>query len=187
VESFTFEQEAYDKAKWHYGGDFPEELDDIQGFVHTGMFFGWLLERNLVAEWTIREIEGVVEDFRAGRATGVDLYESFDGCLFPEMLTDEGRAFADAYYRPEQFFLGDYEAVLGGDLPTLYHVLDTRENYELLRDRLDLRFIQWRRGHLRTAFDPWWEAFLHEPIGWRLFQEHRALHRLRNPSRNKRP
>src|SRR5262245_8270187 len=32
--------DVYDKAKWHFGGDFPEELDEFQGYIHTGMFLG---------------------------------------------------------------------------------------------------------------------------------------------------
>jgi hypothetical protein len=30
--------QVYDKAKWHYDGDFPNELDVSHGFVHTGIF-----------------------------------------------------------------------------------------------------------------------------------------------------
>jgi hypothetical protein len=33
---------VYDKAKWHYEGDFPNELSRKQGFVHTGMFVACL-------------------------------------------------------------------------------------------------------------------------------------------------
>jgi len=29
---------VYDKAKWHYGGDYPKDLPIEQAFVHTGMF-----------------------------------------------------------------------------------------------------------------------------------------------------
>ena len=25
--------DVYDKAKWHFGGEFPEDLDDFQGYV----------------------------------------------------------------------------------------------------------------------------------------------------------
>src|SRR5690349_16151301 len=28
---------VYDKAKWHFGGNFPEDIDNFQGYVHTGM------------------------------------------------------------------------------------------------------------------------------------------------------
>src|ERR1044072_7581684 len=27
--------EVYDKAKWHYTGDFPDDLEPFQGYVHT--------------------------------------------------------------------------------------------------------------------------------------------------------
>ncbi|MGP6149634.1 hypothetical protein LZP85_08860 [Priestia flexa] len=37
---------VYDKAKWHYEGDFPEDLDEDQGFVHTGMYLGWVIDDN---------------------------------------------------------------------------------------------------------------------------------------------
>src|SRR4051812_7366490 len=36
----------FDNAEWHYGGDFPQELSSNQGYVHTGFFIGWLLERH---------------------------------------------------------------------------------------------------------------------------------------------
>ena len=31
---------VYDKAKYHYGGDFPEDLPDEQAFVHTDLYLG---------------------------------------------------------------------------------------------------------------------------------------------------
>ncbi|MFB6365288.1 hypothetical protein ACFCP7_14625 [Paenibacillus elgii] len=32
------EMYVFDKAKWHYEGDFPQELDIFQAYVPTGMF-----------------------------------------------------------------------------------------------------------------------------------------------------
>ncbi|MCQ6561601.1 DUF7832 domain-containing protein [Paenibacillus mendelii] len=29
---------VYDKAKWYYEGDFPQELDSTQAYIPTGMF-----------------------------------------------------------------------------------------------------------------------------------------------------
>jgi hypothetical protein len=31
---------VYDKAKYHYQGDFPNDISIDQSFVHTGMFLG---------------------------------------------------------------------------------------------------------------------------------------------------
>ena len=39
---------VYDKAEFHYDGDFPEDLEDYQGFVHTGMFVAWLIEHDMI-------------------------------------------------------------------------------------------------------------------------------------------
>lgn len=38
---------VYDKAKYHYGGDYPEGLPEEQAFVHTGMFLGWVIDHHL--------------------------------------------------------------------------------------------------------------------------------------------
>jgi len=37
---------VYDKAKYHLDGVFPAE----QSFIHTGMFLGWVLDRDLYSE-----------------------------------------------------------------------------------------------------------------------------------------
>ena len=38
---------VYDKAKWHFGGEFPNELDNFQGYVHTGFYLTWIIENGL--------------------------------------------------------------------------------------------------------------------------------------------
>jgi hypothetical protein len=58
-----------------------------------------------------------------------------------DMLNGEGKAFSQAYFDFERGpFLVDYEQLLGKSLPTLYHVADTWENYDLLKARIDERF-----------------------------------------------
>jgi hypothetical protein len=37
----------YDDASWHYGGDFPKDLDDMAGATHIGMFVAWCLLNGL--------------------------------------------------------------------------------------------------------------------------------------------
>ncbi|MBN8465403.1 hypothetical protein JYJ95_02695 [Corallococcus exiguus] len=43
-------QMAYDKAKWHYEGEYPTGLSKQQAFVHTGMFIAWAI----TAEWRVK-------------------------------------------------------------------------------------------------------------------------------------
>jgi hypothetical protein len=38
---------VYDKAKCHYDGEFPQGLPHEQGFVHTGMFLGWVIDSEM--------------------------------------------------------------------------------------------------------------------------------------------
>ena len=62
-------------------------------------------------------------------------------------LEREGNAFAIAYYQDEgpRGYLADYESVLGGDLPSLYHVEDSWGNFEKLAAVIDRRYLGWKR------------------------------------------
>ncbi len=41
---------AYDRADWHYGGDFPEGLAPECSGTHIGMFLAWAIQRGLEGE-----------------------------------------------------------------------------------------------------------------------------------------
>jgi hypothetical protein len=56
-----------------------------------------------------------------------------------------GKDFTRDYYDTD-CYIGDYEAVLGGSLPTLYHVEDSWENYDKLAPVIDQRFSRWQQG-----------------------------------------
>lgn len=43
---------VYDKAKWHYDCEFPQELDRIQAYVPTGMFITRLVKNDPVSKRT---------------------------------------------------------------------------------------------------------------------------------------
>src|SRR4051794_15432306 len=49
---------VYDKAKYHYDGDFPKGLPRKQAFVHTGMFIGWLIDHGMIADEFLQETHG---------------------------------------------------------------------------------------------------------------------------------
>lgn len=38
---------SYDRADWHYGGDFPSDLPDEAGSTHIGMFIAWAIMQDL--------------------------------------------------------------------------------------------------------------------------------------------
>lgn len=140
------EQIVYDKAKYHYDGDFPADLEIEQGFVHTGMFLGWIIEHDLYSEWFGKELAGYVAALKARDMTGAKVFEACDGVFMEDMLSEEGNRFAQYYFDFERGkYLSDYVELLGQDLPTIYHVSDSWANYERLRARVDKRYREWKR------------------------------------------
>ena len=138
---------VYDKAKYHYGGDYPEDLPDDQAFVHTGLYLGWIIDNDLYSEMFRDESAEQITRFKAREITGPEVYESWDGCLIDYMLSDEGNAFSRAYFDFERgTYLQDYDEVVAKGLPSLYHAPNTWENYDRLRKRVDERFAAWRRS-----------------------------------------
>ena len=58
----------------------------------------------------------------------------------------EGNAFSSFYFDFAQGqFLADYEELLGGGLPSLYHVQDTWGHYDKLKKRIDQRYERWKK------------------------------------------
>lgn len=140
---------AYDKAKWHYGGDFPRWTPKRRAFVHTGFFLVWLVDRRMVSDLLATESAKRVAAIRARRGRPSDLYVEWDGVLASEMLNDLGNAFARDYY--ELRFLEDYASVFADAAP--YGVRGSWQEYERLAPLLDERFDEWRSEHGQHAHE----------------------------------
>jgi hypothetical protein len=137
---------VYDKAKYHYDGNYPDDLPIEQAFVHTGMFLGWVIDNGLYSDWFKEEMEGYVAAFKAREMTGAKVYEACDGALVDDMLNEEGNAFAQAYFDFEKGkYIYDYEELLARGLPSTYHVEDTWKNYEIIARRISERYLEWKR------------------------------------------
>jgi hypothetical protein len=136
---------VYDKAKYHDDSIAEEGLDARQAFVHTGVFLGWLIDRNLLSEEFWDNAGEEIEAFRQRRRTGPQIYEWNDGVLVDDMLNEEGNAFAQHYFDFDKGqYLADYEELLCAGLPSQYHVDDTWENYDKLKQRIDQRYEVWK-------------------------------------------
>jgi hypothetical protein len=140
--------DVYDKAKWHFDGNFPAELEIFQGYIHTGMFLGWLIDNNMVNAELAQDIEADIAAFKKRELTGSQIFESqLDGVLMLENINETGNRFALHYFDFDSGqFLEDYETTLADDLLTMYHVKDTWENYHKLKPVLDRRFAEWKKG-----------------------------------------
>ncbi|KQY42844.1 hypothetical protein [Cellulomonas sp. Root137] len=133
---------AYDKAKWHYDGDFPRWTRKRQAFVHTGFFLAWIADRNMVGDMLVTESPRNIAALRNRRGRPDDLYAEWDGVLMSSMLNAEANAFAGAYY--ERLYLEDCERVFPDAGP--YQVRGTWQNYDRIAPVLDERLEAWRAG-----------------------------------------
>jgi hypothetical protein len=137
---------VHDKADWHLEGEFPEDLREDQAYVHTGLFAAWLSDRGLITG----EYEDEANQIKRRKMTGPKAYKNWGGVLASDMLSDEGNAFTREYY--DTMFCPDYEELLSRKLPSFYHVKDTWENYEILKQRIDKRFQSWKTSQAKRKF-----------------------------------
>jgi hypothetical protein len=141
----------YDRAEWHYQGDYPDDLPPQQGGTHIGIFFAWLVNRKLESERLAIEHSAELDAIRSRSMTGREFLASMrDGELADGDMNDDGNAFARAYYDSDTYFQ-DYAQTLVGELPSLYHVDDSWENYDLMAERIDARYAAWQKQRR-----PWW-------------------------------
>jgi hypothetical protein len=150
--------DVYDKAKYHYGGDFPEELDEFQGFVHTGMYVGWLIDNDLIDHEFFSDSQQAIKGFKNRQLTGSQFYEmQMDGVLLIDQVSEIGNRFSFDYFDFDSGqYLNDYETTLARELPTLFDVQDTWENYEKIKKVIDKRFLDWNKKNVEKA---WWKVW----------------------------
>ncbi len=143
---------VYDKAKWHYDGEFPKDLSTDQAFVHTGMFLGWVIDNNLFDKDNFEKLglADLVQKFKNKEVTGTEIYKALDGSFTNEDLDDIGNTFAQYYF--DKDYLKDYEKTLGSNVESLYHVQDTWENYDRIKKVIDKRFDKFNGKK-------WWKFF----------------------------
>lgn len=136
---------VYDKAKYHFSGDWPTDLPVEHAYHHGGMFLGWLVERDLVSEFFKSEGAAEIREFKRRKITAPELYRAWDGVLTDDMLSTEGNAFAGEYFNLSTGpYVTEYGRLLADGLETTYHVEDTWESFERLKRHLDERFAAWR-------------------------------------------
>jgi hypothetical protein len=136
----------YDDASWHSGGDFPVDLSEDAGATHTGMFVAWAMLAGLGGPIHIEDFPEDIPNLQSRSTTpGKFFLASCDGKFTDEDLSEEGNAFAQAYFDLSKGqFVADYQQAVTVNLPSIYHVPDTWETYEKLRPIFDSRLAAWR-------------------------------------------
>ncbi len=138
----------YDRADWHSGGEYPDDLPPENGGTHIGMFLAWAIMNNFEGDMHREGSAESLAKVRGRKMTGREfLAENCDDKFSQEDLNDEGNAFAHFYYEAEdddgQYF-EDYQRVLARGLPTIYHVADTWENFDKISPVISNRFKEWK-------------------------------------------
>lgn len=149
----------YDDASWHYGGDFPEGIPEKNSATHSGMFVNWCINNNLHSDVLKEDFKNEIESLKKREITGADfVINTLDGKFSEYNLNDLGNAFAKDYYVDEtdftdQFssFATDYINIFDSlaeesdfEYETFYHIEDTYENYDLMKQIIDHRFLEWK-------------------------------------------
>ena len=136
----------YDDASWHSGGNFPKDLAAEAGATHTGMFVAWALLSGMGGEIHVTDFPDEIAKLRSRSITpGKFFLDVCDGKFTDEDLNEEGNAFTQAYFDFDKGnYLTDYDAVLAGDLGSLYYVKDSWDNFDLIKPMLDQRFAEWK-------------------------------------------
>lgn len=133
---------AYDKAKYHYNADFPEELPKLQAGVHCGFFLGWIIEQGFCSKTFAEDFHDDIKAFKQRKRTGPQLFMRIGGVFASDMLSDEGNAFTESYYND---YMMDYLFFLEleDDVKSAYHVPDTWDNYYRIAERLTDEYEYW--------------------------------------------
>lgn len=142
---------SIDKAEWHTD-TVPEGLSEDAAATHIGMFVAWAVLNGHVGAAHQEGSKDAMNAVRARTMTGREFFLArCDAKLTERDLDAEGVAFATSYYSKRYF--KDYERTLCADLPSLYDVTDTWENYDRIAIVLDERFETWRQRRNRR----WWQ------------------------------
>ncbi|MFY7813783.1 MAG: hypothetical protein ACOVRK_01210 [Chryseobacterium taeanense] len=149
----------YDDASWHYGGDFPEGLAEKNGATHTGMFINWCIGNGLASKELLEDSQEEIERLKRREITGAEfVMYAMDGKFSEYDLNAMGNAFAEDYYKDEtdfgnkfSSFADDYVNLFDTkaeendyEYETFYHIEDTYENYDLMKQIIDYRFEEWK-------------------------------------------
>ena len=107
------------------------------------MYLGWIINNDLYSEFFEDEAAGQMIKFQRRDISCTILSELWDGYLGHELFSKEGNMFT-YYYYAGGLYRRDYTDILSNDLPSLYHVKDSWENFDKMAQKITERFKQWK-------------------------------------------
>ncbi len=135
---------VHDKAKWHFEGKFPPDLDRRQAYVPGGLVVAWLAKRGLLSKMAEREFAPELARLRSRSITGPEAYRLLGGVLASDLLDPEADAFLAEYLDPDRGgYWADYGRLAAG-LPSEYHLPDAWASSERLEPLIETSFSRWQ-------------------------------------------
>ncbi len=141
------EKYVFDKAKYHFESISDADLEVEQAYVHTGMFFTWIVKNELYSEFLLEESYEEIELTKNEKISPIELYKFWDGVLIGELLNKTGFNFAIEYFDFEYGeYINDYEKTLANDAQDIFRVKNNWENYHKIAKVIDERFEKWNKN-----------------------------------------
>ena len=109
------------------------------------MFLAWAHLSGFASEDFTDDFGDDLEQLRLRKLTPGSYVQILDGVFMDNQLNNEGNAFAQEYYDGEESsYKEDYSQSLRQKLPTIYHVSDSWENFEIIKPIIDSHFSEWK-------------------------------------------
>lgn len=134
IDSTESERVKFDDASWHLEGSFPDDVPPQNSYVFGGMLLTFLALRGLMAGPISKEFKKELAELSRRKVTPGRFYDVLGGSIGSDMVTERGHRFLKKYVGlgSSSKYAGDFHAAIAVDLPTIYHVKDSWENYDKL-------------------------------------------------------
>ena len=131
-------------AKTHFLEIFPDYLPNDQAYVHIALYLGWIIDNDLYSEYFEDEADVQIFRFKRREISCTILSEIWDGYLGYELFNKTGNMFT-YYYYGGGIYRSDDDDELVKKIPSIYHVKDTWGNYQHKKNKIDLKFKDWKK------------------------------------------
>jgi hypothetical protein len=141
---------AVDRMDWHYAGDYPDDLSNENSGTHIGFYLAWIINNNLESDLHRDESASELASVRERKMSGREfLITMCDEKFIYEDLNKEGHAFTVYYYEAEaNGYFYDYGNNLTKNLPSIYHVENSWENYDVIAPVITEAYRLWKENHI---------------------------------------
>lgn len=143
---------SIDRIDWHSGGDFPDNLPEVNGGTHIGMYLTWIIQNNLIGQMHRDDSAEAIQKVLSRQMTGRDfLVDMCDEKFWDEDLNEEGIAFTNYYYQADSTdtfknYVDDYCEALAQDVESIFEIEDTWANYDKLKPLIDKKYSDWKKS-----------------------------------------